>query len=80
MTAARRVSLTRTGLADHDKTLDVAQRGFDQMGNDINALSTSSGLYTATSTDWATPAPTTKDAAITRLATALAILLGGPIP
>jgi hypothetical protein len=80
MTFARRVSLTRTGLPDHDKTLDAAQRGFDQMRQDVNALGTSSGVYAATASDWATPAPTTKDEAITRLAAAVAGLLGTPIP
>lgn len=80
MSAARRVSLTRTGLPEHDKTLDAAQRGFDQMGRDIDTLSTSSGAYSATAADWSTPAPTTKDAAITRLAAAVAGLLGTPIP
>jgi hypothetical protein len=78
--SARRVSLVRTGLPDHDKTLDVAQRGFDQMGKDIDALGRSSGAYAATASDWATPAPATKDEAITRLAAAVAGLLGTPIP
>jgi hypothetical protein len=76
----RQVSLTRTGLPDHDRALDVAQRGFDQMGKDINDLSASSGTYSATAANWATPAPTTKDEALTRLAAAVAGLLGTPIP
>lgn len=76
----RQVSLTRTGLPDHDRALDVAQRGFDQMGKDINDMTASSAAYSATASDWAGTAPTTKDAAITRIAAAVAGLLGTPIP
>lgn len=78
--AARRVSLTRTGIPDLDRALDVAQRGFDQTTKDVNGLSASSAAYSATASDWAGTAPTTKDAAITRIAAAVAGLLGTPIP
>lgn len=38
------------------------------------------GYLAANPIDWASPPPTTKQAAIDRLASAVAILLGGPIP
>ena len=80
MSQVRRASLTRTGNADLDRALDEALRGFDQTAKDVNALSTSGGAYNATASDWAGTAPTTKDAAITRIAAAVAGLLGTPIP
>ena len=76
----RQVSLTRTGMPDHDRALDVTQRGFDQMGRDIADMNAATSSYSATAADWAGMAPTTKDAAITRLAAAVAGLLGTPIP
>lgn len=56
------------------------QRALDTIAADLDAMETDVETYAATATDWAAPAPTTQDAALTRLAAAVAGLLGTPVP
>lgn len=80
MTRARQAVLERTGRPEVAPVEDAAQRALDQLGLDMADIETEAGAYTATAADWASPAPTTKADALSRLATAVAGLLGTPIP
>lgn len=80
MTRARQAVLERSGNPASASVEDATQRAFDQFGLDIADIETEAAAYTATSSDWASPAPTTKSDALTRIASAVATLLGTPIP
>ncbi len=80
MSRARRPVLERSGRPELAPVEDAVQRLFDQQGLDAQDIDAAADGYSATASDWASPAPTTKNEAITRLAAAVAGLLAGPIP
>lgn len=80
MTRARRPVLERSGRPELAPVEDAVQRLFDQQGLDSADIESDAGGYSATASDWASPAPATKNDALTRLAAAVAGLLGTPIP
>jgi len=51
-----------------------------QLHQNSEAAATEAESYAATPSSWASPAPTTQDEAITRIAAAVRTLLGSPIP
>jgi len=75
------IDLVSTGNPDHVQLETAVRRALDQARRQTIDAATDAESYQAGSpTDWASPAPTTQDAALNRLAAAVSGLLGGPIP
>jgi len=71
------IALVSTGRPEHTELEAAIRRALDQAHGQINDAES---YAAAGGTVWAAPAPTTQDEAITRLAAAVAGLLGSPIP
>ena len=80
MPRARKPVLERSGRPELAPLEDATQRVLEQMHLDGADAESDASSYTATAADWASPVPTTKADALDRIATALAGLLGTPIP
>jgi selenocysteine lyase/cysteine desulfurase len=81
--AVGRYTLETTGRPELEPLERSAQRLFDQLHNDARAgesATTAASAFSADGAVWASPAPTTTQEAITRLAAAVSGILGTPIP
>jgi hypothetical protein len=68
--------IQRTGKPEYRRLEDNVMSALQQRDTSITAAS----AFTADSAMWASPAPTTVQEAITRIASAVSGLLGTPIP
>jgi len=68
--------IQRTGKPEYRRLEDNVMSALQQRDTSITAAS----AFTADPTMWASPAPTTVQEAITRIASAVSGLLGTPIP